>query len=82
MRNAYIKLHTDQDYEQVCETLVAHAPVSRLSNGVFCVPWGSLALLDARDVAYSFASEADLVNVRPIWNFASPKKRPVSARRG
>jgi hypothetical protein len=75
VRNAYIKFHTDTetDYAEVCEALVEHSSVSRLSNGVFCVPWGSLALLDAREVAYTFASESDLTDAQPIWNFASPK---------
>ena len=31
-----------------CEELIAHSRVSRLSNDVFCIPWSSLALLDAR----------------------------------
>lgn len=75
MRNAYIKFRTDQDCEQLWETLVADSTISRLSNGVFCVPWGSLAFLDARDVEYSFASEADLADVHPIWNVASTKPR-------
>lgn len=75
MRNAYIKFRKNGDYEQVCEALVTHSPVSRLSNDIFCIPWGSLALLDAREVAYSFASEDDLTNAQPLWNFASPKAR-------
>lgn len=75
MRNAYIKFHVDGDYERVCKSLVAEWPVSRLSNGVFCMPWGSLALLDASEVTYSFASEDDLVNAQPVWNFALPHAR-------
>jgi hypothetical protein len=75
VRNAYIKFHTDRDYEQISDDLLTHSPVSRLSNDVFCIPWGSLALLDAREVAYSFASEDDLLDARPIWNFALPKSR-------
>ena len=71
LRNAYIKFRKAGDYEQMYETLIAYSPISRLSNDVFCIPWGSLALLDARDVAYSFASEDDLANARPLWNFAS-----------
>ena len=58
-----------------CEALIAHAPVSCWSNGVFCIPWGSLSLLDDREVAYSFASEADLAGAHPIWNFAAPTAR-------
>ena len=73
LRNAYIKFRKGGEYEQVCEALVTHAPVSRLSNDVFCIPWGSLALLDAHDVAYTFASEDDLLDAQPIWNFASPQ---------
>lgn len=55
--------------------LVAHSHVSRLSNDVFCVPWNSLALLDAREICYSFASEDDLTGAHPIWNFAAPRPR-------
>lgn len=72
MRNAYIKFHSDTDYQGVCEKLIAHSPVSRLSNGVFCVPWNALSLLDTNDVGYSFASEDDLAGAQPLWNFASP----------
>ena len=72
VRNAYIKFHAESAEQFVCEELVTNSPVSRLSNGVFCIPWGSLALLDASDIGYSFASESDLANAHPIWNFASP----------
>lgn len=75
VRNAYIKFHSDAEYQQVCEALVAHSPVSRLSNGVFCVPWNTLALLDTSNIGYSFATEADLASAQPIWNFAAPRPR-------
>ena len=75
MRNAYIKFHSDSEYERVCEDLIAHSPVSRLSNGVFCVPWAALPLLDTENVGYSFASEIDLAGAQPIWNFAAPQPR-------
>ena len=75
LRNAYIKFPADSDYERVYETLMAHSSVSRLSNGVYCIPWGSLALLEASEVTYSFASEADLANAQPLWNFAAPPTR-------
>lgn len=70
VRNAYIKFHTDSEYLRVCENLIAHSPVSRLSNGVFCVPWNALPILDTENIGYSFASEADLAGAQPIWNFA------------
>ena len=70
MRNAYIKFRTTEDCTQGCEELIAHSPVSRLSNDVFCIPWKSLALLDALRISYSFANEDDLANAQPIWNFA------------
>lgn len=75
MKNAYIKFHSDVEYQQVCEELVARSPVSRLSNGVFCVPWSALSLLDACSVGYSFASEADLAGAQPIWKFAASQPR-------
>ena len=71
MRNAYIKFRTVEDRVLGFQELVAHSPVSRLSNDVFCIPWGSLALLDALPVAYAFASEDDLTNAQPLWNFAA-----------
>lgn len=73
LRNAYIKFLSEQDCILGCETLVAHSPVSRLTNGIFCIPWGSLPLLDATEISYSFASEADLLHAHPIWNFATPR---------
>lgn len=73
MRNAYIKFLSEQDYALGCEKLVAHSPVSRLTNGVFCIPWGSLALLDAHEIDYAFASEVDLLHAHPLWNFAAPR---------
>lgn len=73
MRNAYIKFPCEQDSLLGCEKLVAHSPVSRLTNGIFCVPWSSLSLLDAMEIDYSFASEADLLHAHPVWNFAVPR---------
>ena len=75
MRNAYIKFRSAKDSLRGCQELVAHSEVSRLSNDVFCIPWGSLALLDAQAVAYTFADEDDLTNARPIWNFAAAPAR-------
>ncbi len=71
MRNAYIKFRTANDRAQGCEELIANSHVSRLSNDVYCVPWSSLVLLDTRDVGYTFASEDDLTNARPIWKVAA-----------
>ena len=73
MRNAYIKFLSERDCAVGCEKLVAHSPVSCLTNGVFCIPWGSLPLLDTLGVDYSFASEADLLHAHPVWNFAASK---------
>ncbi len=73
MKNAYIKFRTEQDCRQGCAALVTEWPVSCLSNDVYCIPWGGLALLDGRDVQYSFASEADLAHAQPVWNFAASK---------
>jgi hypothetical protein len=73
VRNAYIKFRTAEDHAAGCQHLIAHSPVSRLSNDVYCIPWGSLALLDDRQVAYSFASEDDLTNAQPIWKFAGAR---------
>ena len=71
MRNAYIKFRTASDRVQGCEELIANSRVSRLSNDVYCIPWSSLALLDTRDVGYTFANEDDLTNARPIWKVAA-----------
>ena len=71
MRNAYIKFRTGEDRRRGFQELVAHSQVSELSNGVFCIPWSSLALLDARQLQYSFASEDDLLNAQTIWKFAA-----------
>ena len=71
MRNAYIKFRTVEDRTTGCEELIAHSHVSSLSNEVYCVPWSSLALLDAKQVGYSFANQDDLTNARPIWKFAA-----------
>lgn len=73
MKNAYIKFHTEEDCAAGCEKLIARAPVSRLTGGVFCVPWGSLPILDEDGVCYSLASEADLAHAQPVWNFAAPR---------
>jgi hypothetical protein len=75
VRNAYIKFPTKEDRALGFHELVTHSHISRLSNDIFCIPWGSLALLDARQVDYSFANEDDLANAQPIWNFADSKKR-------
>lgn len=76
MRNAYIKFHREADYLGVCEKLVTHSSVSRLSNGIFCLPWNALPLLDTYNIGYSFASEDDLASAHPIWNFAAAPPRP------
>ncbi len=73
LRNAYIKFPCEQRLLLGCEKLVAHSPVSRLTNGIFCVPWGSLPLLDDMEITYTFASESDLLHAHPIWNFAVPR---------
>ena len=73
VRNAYIKFRTAEDRALGFDELVAHSPVSRLSNDVFCIPWGSLALLDARQIGYAFANEDDLSNAQPLWNFAAAR---------
>ena len=71
MRNAYIKFRTGEDRRRGCQELVAHSQVSRLSNGVYCIPWSSLALLDDCQLQYSFATEDDLTNAQTIWQFAA-----------
>jgi hypothetical protein len=73
LRNAYIKFRTTEDRTQGCDELLPHSPVSCLSNDVFCIPWKSLIILDARQVEYSFASEDDLSDARPLWNFAAAR---------
>ncbi len=73
MRNAYIKFRTAEDRAQGCEELLAHSQVTRLSNDVFCIPWRSLAMLDACKIEYTFASSDDLANARPLWNFAAAR---------
>ena len=73
LRNAYIKFRTAEDRAQGCAELLAHSPVTRLSNDVFCIPWKSLALLDACQIEYSFASQDDLLSARPLWNFAAAR---------
>jgi len=71
LRNAYIKFRTAEDSLLGFEELIAHCSVSRLSNDVFCIPWRSLSVLDALQVAYTFANEDDLKNAQPIWKFAA-----------
>jgi len=71
VRNAYIKFRTTTDRALGCEELITHSHVSRLSNDVYCIPWSSLALLDTREVEYTFANEDDLTNARPIWKVAA-----------
>lgn len=71
MKNAYIKFRTTEDRTMGCDELIAHSYVSLLSNDVYCIPWGSLALLDARQIGYTFANQDDLTNARPIWKFAA-----------
>ncbi len=73
LRNAYIKFCSAEDRAQGCEQLLPHSPVTRLSNDVFCIPWKNLALLDACQVGYTFASQDDLSNARPVWNFAAAR---------
>ena len=71
MRNAYIKFRTAEDAARGFDALIAHGPVSRLSNDIYCIPWASLAVLDARAVAYGFASEDDLFSAQPVWDFSA-----------
>ena len=75
MRNAYIKFRTAEDRALGCAELTAHSPVSRLTGDIFCIPWGSLSLLDATSVGYSFATEDDLTNAHPVWNFVAMNAR-------
>ena len=70
MRNAYIKFRTADDASRGFDVLVAHGSISRLSNDIYCIPWDSLAVLDARAVAYGFASEDDLTSAQPLWDFS------------
>lgn len=72
LRNAYIKFQTPEDCALGCNTLAAHSYVSRLTGDIFCIPWKSLELLDSHNVAYSLATEDDLTNAHPVWNFAVP----------
>ena len=71
MRNAYIKFRTGEDRAQGCRELVTHSAVSRLSGDVYCIPWISLALLDACRIGYTFADQDDLASARPIWKVAA-----------
>jgi len=71
LKNAYIKFRTAEDRLLGFDELITHSPVSRLSNDIFCIPWRSLSLLDALQVAYTFANEDDLTNAQPIWRFAA-----------
>ena len=72
-RNAYIKFCSAEDRAQGCAELLPHSPVTRLSNDVYCIPWKSLALLDACGVGYQFAGQDDLLSARPLWNFAAAR---------
>jgi hypothetical protein len=58
-----------------CHELVTHSQVTHLSNDVYCVPWDSLTLLSAQQVEYTFATDEDLANAHPIWNFAEDRSR-------
>ncbi len=75
MRNAYIKFQTPEDRALGCAELTAHSPVSRLTGDIFCIPWASLTLLDATQVAYTFATEDELTGAHPVWNFAAVTAR-------
>ena len=72
-RNAYIKFCSAEDRAQGCAELLPHSPVTRLSGDVYCIPWKSLALLDACGVGYQFAGQDDLLSARPLWNFAAAR---------
>ena len=74
MKNAYIKFRTKEDSAIGFDELINHSPISRLSNDIFCIPWTSLEVLDARKVNYAFATDEDLRNAQPIWNFADTRK--------
>ena len=73
LRNAYIKFESQEDSVLGLYELVKHSAFSRLTNDIFCVPWSILNLLDARSVQYKFATEDELTEVSPIWNFADTK---------
>ncbi len=75
MRNAYIKFRTPEDRALGCAELTAHSPVSRLTGDIFCIPWGSLLLLEASQVSYAFATQDDLTDAQPVWNFAAGSGR-------
>lgn len=68
--NAYIKFESQEDSVLGLYELVKHSAFSRLTNDIFCVPTSILDLLNSRSVKYKFATEDELTEVSPIWNFA------------
>jgi hypothetical protein len=75
VKHAYIKFNSHEDSEQGFYELVTHSHCTCLSNDVYCVPWSSLALLDARKIQYTFATEEALTDAQPIWKVAEAKSR-------
>lgn len=74
LKNAYIKFASETDSAEGFDEIIKHSHCSRLSNDIYCVPWESLAMLDARDVNYTFATDEDIKTAQPIWNIS--EKRP------
>jgi len=70
VKNAYIKFSTMEDHAVGFHALVARFSVSRLSNDIYCIPWPSLAVLEDGQIGYQFATEDDLSDAKPLWNFA------------
>lgn len=75
MKHAYIKFNTHEDSVLGFNELITHSQCTCLSNEVYCIPWSSLALLDARKIQYSFATEEALTDAQPIWQIAETKSR-------
>lgn len=73
MRNAYIKFATREDGIVGFYELIAHSEVTCLTNEIYCIPWSSLAILDERQINYTFATEDALTNASPVWNVADSK---------
>lgn len=75
MKHAYIKFSSQEDSVQGFYQLVTHSQCTCLTNEVYCVPWSSLALLDAEQIQYTFATEEALTDAHPVWKVAEAKSR-------
>ena len=60
MQIAYIKFNSREDQIRGFYELAIKAQVTSLPGGVYAVPWKALSLLDAENISYRRATDAEV----------------------